>query len=497
MEDTLWAIRVVVLLACCPRVLAAAEEKRAGDALALQRAVQEAIRKAEPSIACILVSRSSQYARFEKKVPHAVPGRLGGFDARVLKGARRPDSEHWRLVHSLDLADPDNVPESYGSGVVLDSSGLILTCAHVVHGATRVYVRLPGGAGSYADIHALDGRSDLAVLRLIDRLPGLKAVALGNAGQVARGQFVISLANPYAAGFRDGSPSASLGIVSNLRRRLPGLTTETERNRLSLHQFGTLIQTDARLALGCSGGALLDLEGDLVGVTTARAALTGVETPGGFAIPMNAGLRRIIEVLKRGEEVEYGFLGVKFRPNRGDGVQIAEVIGGSAASQAGLRSGDFIRSVGGMKVRRFDDVFLALGLQLSGSMVEVERSRRPDGPTEKVRATLGKYFLQLPSIASKQPPAWRGLRVDHTSLLVQRNNERHSIPEGVLIREVVSGSPADRAGLQPGRIITHVNGQPVSTPAEYYHIVKTARGKVELTLQGIEGRPERVTLPAE
>ena len=465
----------------------AAADEGPSAARALERAMQEAIKKAEPSIACILVSRSQRYARFGAAPSANEPGRLGGFDAaRALFGVDRR-GERARQIKALDLSDPDNTPESYGSGVVLDRSGLVLTNAHVVRGATKVFVRLPGGAGSYADIHALDCRSDLAVLRLIGKLPPLKALPLGDGDAVRKGQFVIALANPFAAGFRDGSPSASFGIVSNLRRRMPGKVDELERNRLSLHQYGLLIQTDARLQAGCSGGALLNLKGELIGLTTSLAALEGVETPGGYALPMTTSLRSIVKVLLRGEEVEYGFLGVRFRPGSGNEVCLADVIRGSGASRAGLRGGDYILSIDGKPVRDYDDVFLLVGQRLAGTTIEVERSRVAHGRGQKVLVKLAKYHVPLPSIASRRPPARGGLRVDYTSLLVQTDAGRKVIPEGVMIREVVPGSAAARAGLQPSRVILRVDGRKVTTPAEYYRAAAAARGEMELTLSNAQG----------
>src|SRR5207248_9895782 len=133
---------------------------------------------------------------------------------------REPEMRRHKQIEALDLSLPDTVPESFGSGVVIDAAGLILTNAHVVRDATKVYVRLPGNRGSWADVHALDPRSDLAVLKLIDdKVPDLQPIKFGDGDKVEVGDFVVSLANPYAAGFRDGNPSASWGMVSNLKRR--------------------------------------------------------------------------------------------------------------------------------------------------------------------------------------------------------------------------------------------------------------------------------------
>jgi serine protease Do len=237
----------------------------------------------------------------------------------------------------------------------------------------------------------------------------------------------------------------------------------------------------------------LNLEGELIGLTTAKAALTGVETPGGFAIPMTASLRRIVDVLKRGEEVEYGFLGTRFDRMQRHGACLESIIKGSGAERAGLSPGDLLVSIGGMNVHNFDDVFLALGLNLAGSTVEVERMR--GGRTETVSVVLGKYYLALPFIASQRPPARGGLRVDHASVYVQRGGEHpEGIPGGVMIREIVPGSAAAKAGLMPDRILTHVNGRRVNSPAEYIQEMARAKGEVELTLLEGEGGSKRVTL---
>src|SRR5439155_21443126 len=181
------------------------------------------------------------------------PGKLGGFELRF--GNSAAEKEH-------DLANPANVPESYGSGVVIDDQGHVITAYHVIRDATKIYVRLPGGKGCYADIHAADARADLAVLQLIGLRPS-KFLALGDGGKVKAGQIVLSIANPFAAGFRDGQPSASWGIVSSLRRKAASQPPQTEESRgvvgprgqpedersrtKPLHQFHTLPQTDVRL----------------------------------------------------------------------------------------------------------------------------------------------------------------------------------------------------------------------------------------------------------
>ena len=474
------------------------DRNRFADVLALQEAVHQSIERAEPSIACILVSRNEKLQQHSPARPH-VPGELGRFDLRSARLGLRDTDPEWQALGLLDLSDPNNIPESYGSGVVIDErERLVLTQAHVVRRATKIYVRLPGGRGSWADIHAADPRSDLAVLRLLDPLPNLKALRLGDGGKLRKGDFVLSLANPFAAGFRDGSPSASWGIVSNLRRRSTGALSEkdlSERARLPLHRFGTLIQTDTRMNLGCSGGALLNLQGELVGLTTALAGLSGGETPGGFAVPFDGGARRITEVLRRGEEVEYGFLGVGMGPpdkDREGRVQLQYVLLGGPAQRAGLLRDDFIIAINGRPVHDNDDLFLQIGMHLAGSTVRVE-VERPRGPRRTCEVKLAKYGVPGQVIASKRPPAYGGLRVDWTSTMVL--NVREPIPQGVVIRDVQPASPA-KDHLQPGMVIQRVNDKPVENPAEFYREMEKANGPIELTYlpSPSQQRTERVTI---
>jgi len=461
-------------------------------ALALQKVMQQAIADAEPSIACIFVSRSDAYQRFGLGPAADEPGRLGGYDPDVVErspSARNlSETDRRELAKRLDLADPGHQPEAYGSGVVLDEQGLILTNYHVVRDATRVFVRLPEGKSSYADIYAADPRSDLAVLRLLNRNLALKAIKLGDGSKVTRGQFVLSIANPFAAGFRDGKPSASWGILSNIRRRAPG-NFRAESDLRTLHHYGTLLQTDARLSLGCSGGALINLKGEMIGLTTALAAIHGGETPGGFAIPLDDGMRRIIATLQRGEEVEYGFLGVQFelRNDGGEGVMLSHVYAGSPADRAGLHAKDIVVAVNDTPVHDADELLLALGVQLAGAQVRLEvlgatsRFKR-----QQLEVTLAKYYVHGKKIATEKGarPFFRGLRVDYTSLLVQQSPLvlLARIPSGVLISEVQSNSPSATALLKPGDIVTHVSGRVVNTPAAFYEAVAGLNGSVELTL---------------
>jgi serine protease Do len=501
------AFSLVVLLALASA--GAAQERGAAEVEAIQKAVQHAIEQAEPSVVCVLVSRSDAYRQLNQGPDPNTPGKLGGFDAEAAarnfprRRRRDPQAEELkRYLKDLDLSDPDTTPESYGSGVVIDATGLVLTNAHVVKNATKIFVRLPGGGGSWADVHAADPRSDLAVLRLLGPVPRLRPIQFGDGGQVRKGQFVVLLANPFAAGFRDGSPSASWGIVSNLRRRPFGHLRDVERTdraKITLHHYGTLLETDTRVNLGCSGGALLNLRGEMVGLTTALAAVSGIDTPGGFAVPLDAAMKRIIEVLRRGEEFEYGFLGVVPDPNAppGRGVRLQSVAAGSPAQVAGLRADDWVVAINGQPVRENEDLFLLVGTQPAGTTVRIEAVRSLRGRRQTHDVKLAKFYVPAGCIASRRPPARGGLRVDDVSTLCQRSALpawAPAPPPGVVIREVVPGSAADKAQLQVDKVITQVNGRPVRSPAEFYEAMAKADGRAEITVLNSRNEPERVTL---
>jgi serine protease Do len=232
-------------------------------------------------------------------------------------------------------------------------------------------------------------------------------------------------------------------------------------------------------------------------------------------VPMDAGMWRIVERLKEGKEVEYGFLGVSFQTverkagEQHDGVAIEQVIAGSPAEQAWDKEGsrpiqphDMIMSIDGVRVHEIEELFLVIGVQLAGREVQIEVKPDKGGGWEKRTVKLAKFNSPGKTIASNVPAPIAGLRVDYASLLVQRQAfdprfSRLAIPSGVIIREVVPGSSADPEKLQPDKVITQVNNQKVTTPTEFYLCMENARktgDKVNLLVLNTEGRGETVTL---
>ncbi len=180
------------------------------------------------------------------------------------------------------------------------------------------------------------------------------------------------------------------------------------------------------------------------------------------------------------------------RAERNEGVVLEHITPGSPADLAGLRPRQIILSVNGTPVHESDDLFLALGTQLAGTMVRLE-VRKPGGAgREKVEVTLARFYVPGKRIATAlgARPFFRGLRVDYTSLLVQQPRVPiQRIPAGVLVSEIQAGSPAAVALLRPGEVITHVNKRPVTSPAAFYREVQGRVGPVELML--IPGDPSQ------
>lgn len=222
-----------------------------------------------------------------------------------------------------------------GSATVLTADGFLLTSAHVVEGAGYVEAAFTDGTESQADVVGRDPLSDLAVLRARGPVPA--PVELGDASQLRVGQLVVALGNPLGL-----AGSVTAGIVSALGRSLP-----TGRGRV----VDEVIQTDAALNPGNSGGALADSAGRVVGVNTAVAGI-GV----GLAVPINTTTQRIISLLMTAGRVRRGWLGIAGaqaplppalagKLGRPDGLRVAQVMSGSPAETAGLRVGDILVAV--------------------------------------------------------------------------------------------------------------------------------------------------------
>lgn len=515
---------LIVAVLFVPPVALAQQADGLAAALALQQTLQEAIARAEHGVVSI--------AKVKPAPPAVVFHRLDAFPEAQPERPRDPSS---------DPDQPDFIPTEFGGGVLIagpvgETDVLILTNYHLVRGGTRfepskdggpppatarggeesrtttqsrLFVKFPDRRSCEARIFAADPRSDLAVLKPDlepARIPpeALKPIELGDATDLRKGTFVLALGNPYAIG-RDGSASASWGIVSNTSRRPAPFLERTGEDlrgpgQPTIHQFGTLLHVDTRLNLGASGGALLDLQGRLIGMTTALAALEGYEKSVGFAIPLDRGMRRAVEALAQGHEVEYGFLGLEpmtvppdrmrllsSKFNQPTAAGIHNVFAGSPAERAGVRRGDVILAVNDRPVFDEFDLIREVGLLGPEARVRLTVWRESLRRELSLEAELGKWpVYDDEGIIASRPryPTWRGLQVDYPTGRAKYYQLPFEVPRAVVVTQVEAGL-SDR--LQPGDFISHVESRPVDTPAQFHDAVARA-GVKSVKLRLVDGR---------
>jgi serine protease Do len=461
------------------------------------RAASEAV---GPSVACVVVSRSDRYPKPSHPTP---PGKLGTYDrAEFLKL-----TNDGRAATELDLSDIRTAANhDCACGLVVGADGLILTPFHVIDGATKVFVHLPGRAGSYADVYAADGRYDLAVLKLIAPPAGLTPVRFGEVtltprtGTVTAGKLVVALGHAHGAGFALDRPRTALGSVTGVRRPVQAPNAPPPEN---YYAFGPLIEHDARAVPAPDGAPLLNLDGAVIGLCTSAAAPAGERGPH-LAFPTDSYFRRVVDVLKRGEEVDYGYLGALFDA-RSENVRVTGLVRGGPADLARIEVDDSILAVNDAAVENFADLQLKVGAALAGSQVRV-LVRRGAGRKELL-VTLGKFKHDRVSIAAIRPEPVFGLRVDYNTVIAEAPlgpgpRPNRTLHAGVSVREVVPDSPAAAALKQLGDdptkwLVTHVGETAVASPAEFY---RAARGQKALTLIVIEAydpaaRPREMKLP--
>jgi serine protease Do len=361
---------------------------------------------------------------------------------------------------------------------IINGAGSILTNEHLLRGAVEVEVILHDGSVHAADIVATDPRSDLAVIRV----PGfaLPAVPTCDWSSVRRGQWSLALGNPFGLG-SDGRLSVSVGVISNLERALPGLGEVDDR------LYADMIQTTAAIHPGNSGGPLLNIRGELVGVVTAVHA-RGIDDQGvGFAIPINPARQRIIEQLLEGRCPEHGYLGVTVRElleeeqagaGPSGGVLVEDLDPDGPAAKAGVRRGDILS--------HYNDQAIIQPLRLA----ELVDQTVP-GQIATLRLRRGGQPLALTVTVGRREPSrvqylrgsailWRGLRLTEVTPLLR---ERLRIPhqaQGLVVLAVQNGSSGARAGLKVGDVIDQVAQTPITDGQSFLELVRGEAGAIRV-----------------
>jgi S1-C subfamily serine protease len=263
-----------------------------------------------------------------------------------------------------------------GSGFIVDEEGTVVTAAHVVDEASSVKVILQDGTVRSAEVLGVDDATDIAVIRFDPEGIELQPLELGDSASLKVGASVAAIGAPFEYAW-----SFSTGIVSGLDRTIQAPNGFTVSHA---------IQTDAAVNPGNSGGPLLDAEGDVIGVVDQIATDGSADQSSGvgFAVPSNL-VAAELQQLEAGETVEHAYLGVSTGTASGDaaGAQIAEVVPGSPAAEAGLRQGDVITALGEESIASTEDLVAAIATREPGETVTLEVQRNSQSTAVKV--TLG------------------------------------------------------------------------------------------------------------
>ncbi|WP_026922827.1 trypsin-like peptidase domain-containing protein [Glycomyces arizonensis] len=266
-----------------------------------------------------------------------------------------------------------------GSGVVYSEDGYIVTNNHVVEGASAVQVRFPDGTVADAEVLATDPTQDLAVVQ-VSGVDDLQPIAFGDSDALQVGDATVAIGSPLGL-----EGTVTTGIVSALNRSMSVSNEEQSMGQSSGHTLSGLIQTDAAINMGNSGGALVNGNGELIGINTAILSPESGNVGLGFAIPSNT-VKDVVEQLIEHGSVEQGYLGVSVTDTQGNGAMVLAVEAGSPADEAGLQEGDVITAVDGTQVASASEVVAAVQSKASGDTIGITYVR--DNSEHDTEATL-------------------------------------------------------------------------------------------------------------
>ncbi|MDQ3847075.1 MAG: trypsin-like peptidase domain-containing protein [Bacteroidota bacterium] len=362
-----------------------------------------------------------------------------------------------------------------GSGVIITADGYIATNNHVIEDASAIEVILPDRRSFSARLVGQDPNTDLALLKInANRLP---VVPLGNSDNVQVGEWVLAIGYPLSL-----NTTVTAGIISAKGRSI-GIINQSRENDLGANPAAgstaieSFLQTDAAINPGNSGGALVNTNGELIGINTAIASQTGSYAGYAFAIPVNLA-KKILDDLKQYGSVKRGVLGVSFpspaaedqylrqqgiNPGTVKGVYIINVLNGSAADLAGLKEGDIIQSIDGVPVTTSSEFSERIARHRPGDKVTLTYLRNGKSVTVSVTLkeesnTAAENTQPLQNIFNKLGASF--------APLPEALKERYDLTSGVIITDVQSGGFFDQLGIPEGTIIVMINGKPVNTPEE-------------------------------
>jgi serine protease Do len=419
---------------------------------------------AGPAIA-VPPSREAVRQSFAPIVKLASPAVVNVYSHQVVKNQspllNDPILRHLFAPELQRLGLPrDRVLNSLGSGVIVDSSGLIVTNFHVIRDAEDVTVVLSDRREFDAKILLTDEREDLAVLKINvpnERLPVLE---LADSDKLEVGDMVLAIGNPFGVG-----QTVTSGIISGLARTGIGLS-----------DFGSYIQTDAAINPGNSGGALVDIDGKMVGINTAIFSENGGSIGIGFAIP-SVLVKPMIDAAEHGRQIEHPWLGImgedvtsdaasKLGLPRPAGVLVKDVSPGGPAAKAGIQSGDVILSVAGHDIDDAESLRFRLATLGTGSPATLTlwRNGKPRDATAMLTTPPDSPTRDVIEIADASPMA--GATVGNLNPAFNEELNFKPGQTGVVVIAVKPGSPSEQLGLQADDLIIGANHKKVENVAQ-------------------------------
>ena len=413
------------------------------------------VQKVQPAV--VQITSTEQSAAGNQTVPQ-IPGLPPGWPFGGLFRGQNGGQWSWKQIE----------PESHalGSGFVIDPSGYIVTNNHVIDNARDIHVTLSNGDKYSAKVVGRDAKTDIALLK-IDAGKPLPYVAFGDSSKELTGDWVVAVGNPYGLG---GTVTA--GIVSARGRNINEGT------------FDDFLQIDAPINPGNSGGPLFNQSGQVIGIDTAIYSPSGGSVGIGFAIPSNFA-KEIVAQLRAHGKVTRGWLGIQMQPltsalaravglSNDNGVLVDVVQGDSPAQRAKLQQGDVITAYDGKTVKNTRDLALDVAGTPAGKTATITVWR--NGQDHQLNVTIGTQDQEKVAAAAGSNKDATKVGMTLEPLTAEERAELNIAPSvsGVVVANVTSGSKADDSGLQAGDIITRVDGDQVSSPAQVAHDIHAA-----------------------
>ncbi|MCS7152547.1 MAG: Do family serine endopeptidase [Bacteroidia bacterium] len=367
-----------------------------------------------------------------------------------------------------------------GSGVIISPDGYIVTCNHVIENASRIQVTLYDNRSFRASVVGADPSTDIALLKIdANNLPFME---FGDSDQLRVGDWVLAVGNPFNL-----TSTVTAGIVSAKGRTL-GLLREKFR-------VESFIQTDAAVNPGNSGGALVNLEGKLVGINTAIASMTGTFAGYSFAVPASIA-QKVVEDLRKYGKVQRALLGVMVENLTSErqselevpvsqGAYVSDVYGGSAAEEAGLKAGDVIVEIDGKPVHSASELTELVARHRPGDQIKItyyrgnkrmQTTARLKGRSSDENSPRAEAGTLLPALGARVRP----LTAEEKSALGVNN--------GLKVIDLSPG-PLMEAGMRTGFVITAIDRKPVATPEEAEAILRNLQGGV--LIEGLYRKGEK------